>query len=162
MTIDKQAKEHFERMQISSLLIKYFSSIDDKRFDLNIIESTFTSDARIVKPNGSETIGHNNILNTNKNSFARFKATHHVTTDYIIDILRDTATVRANLTGMHLWADDEKNPMLSGKNFHAGNVLTANVIKVDNNWRISELIYRNVWRTGEGMSEMAKFAHPKE
>jgi hypothetical protein len=150
----------FEKLQVSELLSRYFSAIDDKHFELDIIEATFTADARILRPNGSETVGHGNILEVNRKSFARFKATHHVSSDHIIDIAGDTATVRANLTGMHLWADDENNPSLNGKHFYAGIVLTAKAVKADNSWRISELAYRNIWRTGDGMAEMAKFIRP--
>ena len=162
MTIEQQIKEHLEKVQISDLLIRYFRSIDDKQFDINIIESTFTGEARIVRPNGSVTFGHENILDVNRKSFARFKATHHVTTDYIIDITGDTAMVRANLTGMHLWAEDENNPIPGNKSFHAGVVITAKATRIENKWRLDELTYRNVWRTGEGISEIAKFALTKD
>jgi SnoaL-like domain len=152
---------YLERAQISDLLIRYFSAIDDKRLDLSIIESTFTGDAHIMRPNGSALVRHKNILDSQKISFARFKATHHVTTDYIIDINDDKAAIRANLTAMHLWADNENNPALNNKHFLAGAIIFAKAVKINNNWRISELVNKNVWRTGEGMSEMAKYERPK-
>ena len=155
-------EEYLERLRINDLFTRYYAAIDDKQFDVNIIKAIFTGDARIIKPNGLGTLGCDNINDANKKSFARFKATHHVTSDYIIDIAGDTASVRANLTGMHLWADDERNPTPNNKHFYAGIVLAAKVNLVNNNWLISELVYRNVWRTGEGLAEMAKFGRPKE
>jgi hypothetical protein len=152
---------YFEKTQISDLLIRYFSAIDDKRLDLSIIETTFTNDVRILRPNGSVLVGHKNILDSQKTSFERFKATHHVTTDYIIDVNEKIATIRTNLTAMHLWADDDNNPSLNNKHFLAGAIVFAKVIKIDNKWRISELVNKNVWRTGDGMSEMANFERPK-
>lgn len=150
-----------ERSLISDLLIQYFSAVDDKNLDLAIVEATFTNEAKIIRPNGSATIGHANILNGHKKSFARFKATHHVITDFIIEIDDVNATVRANLTAMHLWADNEENPALNNKHFLAGGVLSANAVKVSNGWRISELMNRNVWRVGEGMNEMANYERAK-
>ena len=150
-----------ERIEIGDLLVKYFRAIDDKQFDKAIVKATFTNDAQIMRPNGSATIGHDNIFDGHKKSFARFKATHHVITDYIVDINDTLATLRANITAMHLWADNDDNPSLNNKHFLAGGVLTAKAIKVNNDWRISELTNRNVWRTGEGMSEMANFERPK-
>jgi len=161
MTTEGQIKNHFERAQISHLLIRYFRAVDDKRLDIEIIEATFTNDAHIVRRNGSALVGHNDILEGQKKSFARFKATHHVTADYIIDINDNTATIQTNLTAMHLWADDDDNPALNNKHFLAGGILIAKAVKADNSWRICELTNRVVWRTGEGMTEMANFERPK-
>jgi hypothetical protein len=160
-TIETQIKDIIDRAFISDLLIKYFRAIDEKCLDLRIVETTFTNDARIIRPNGSATIGHNNILNGHRKSFVRFKATHHVITDYIIDINDTNATLRANLTAMHWWADNDDNPSLNNKHFLAGAVLSAKAIKTENTWRLCELINRNVWRTGEGMTEMANYERPK-
>jgi len=159
--MEDQIKVHPDKAQISELLIRYFMSIDEKQFTKDIIETTFTTDARILKPNGLVTAGYEEILQSNIRSFSRFKATHHVTTDYLISINGDEAAVRANLTGMHLWADDEANPSLNSKHFYAGIVLTAKAVRTNGDWRISELAYRNIWRTGDGMAEMAKFARPE-
>jgi len=152
---------YFERTQIIELLVRYFSAIDDKCLDLSIIETTFTNEARIKRPNGSALVGHNNILDSQKKSFDRFKATHHVTTDYIIDINDNRAVIRMNLTAMHLWADNVNNPTLTNKHFLAGAIIFAKAIKIDCKWRLSELTNQNVWRTGDGMTEMANFERPQ-
>jgi hypothetical protein len=93
-------------------------------------------------------------------SFARFRATHHVTSDHVIDITADTAQLRANLTAMHLWADDECDPNLLETHFVAGGVLLALAIRTSDGWRISELVNRNTWRSGAGMSAMANYERP--
>lgn len=160
-TTETQILNQIEKDLISDLLIKYFRAIDDKCLDLAIVEATFTKDARIMRPNGSATVGQVGIHDGHKKSFTRFKATHHVITDYIIDINDDVATLRANLTAMHLWADNENTPSLNNKHFLAGAVLSAKAIKTDNIWRLCELTNRNVWRTGEGMTEMANYKRPK-
>ena len=157
-----QIEDILNRACVSDLLTKYFRAIDDKCLELTIIEATFTNDARIIRPNGSATIGHSNIFDGHTKSFNRFKATHHVITDYIIDITGSKATLRANLTAMHLWADNDSNTSLNSKHFLAGGVLTAKAMKINDGWRISELQNRNVWRTGEGMTEMANYEKPKE
>lgn len=149
---------YIEQAQLSDLLTRYFAAIDDKRIELPIVEATFTKDARIERPNGSALVGHDAILNGHLTSFSRFKATHHVITDYVINIQDDSATIRTNLTAMHVWAD--ANASLAGKHFLAGAVLTAKALKAGNQWRISELANRNVWRTGDGMQEMATYERP--
>lgn len=160
--MEEKFKEIVERTQISDLLIRYFKAIDDKQLDKKIVEATFTVDAKIVKPNGAVSIGHDNILDGQIKSFARFRATQHTTSDFIIEFSNDKATIRTNLTAMHVWADIVENPSLDGKHFHAGGVLLTKAIRTDNQWRISEWVFCNVWRTGEGMNEMAKFGKPKD
>ncbi len=160
--MEEQLKEIIERTIISDLHIRYFKAIDDKLLDKKIVELTFTSDAQIVKPNGAVSIGPDNILDGQIKSFERFQATQHTTSDFVIEIHNDQATIRMNLTAMHVWADIAENPSLKGKYFHAGGVLLTKAIKTNGQWQINEWVFRNVWRKGEGMSEMAKFARPKE
>lgn len=160
--MEEQLKEIIERAKISALHIRYFRAIDEKQLDKKIVEATFTAEAQIVKPNGAVSIGYDNILDGQLKSFARFQATQHTTSDFIIELDNDKATIRTNLTAMHVWADIDENPTLKGKHFHAGGVLLTKAIKTNNQWKISEWVFRNVWRTGEGMDEMAKFARPKE
>ena len=46
----------------------------------------------------------------------------------------------------HVWADN--------KYFLADGVFSAKAIKMDNQWRISDLRNNVVWRTGDGMKKM--------
>jgi hypothetical protein len=155
--MEKQLNEIIERMQIADLLTRYFAAVDDKCLDLDIVKATFTSDAKLIRPDGSEMIGQENILDSHTKSFARFKATHHVITNFIVDINYNIATLRSNIIANHMWTDNEDNPSLNNKHFLADGVFSAKAIKVDNQWRISELRNNVVWRTGDGMKEMLDF-----
>ena len=160
--MEEQLKHILERTQISDLLIRYFAAVDDKRIDMEIVKATFTTSARIIRPDGTAIIGQENILDGHSKSFARFKATHHVITNVIVDIKNDTATLRSNIIANHLWADDENNPSLNNKHFLADGVFSAQAIKINNDWRISELRNRVVWRTGDGMKEILNFGRSKD
>ena len=162
MTTEEQLQEIIERTEITDLLIRYFAAVDDKCIDMEIVKATFTSDAKIMRPDGTAIVGQENILDGHTKSFARFKATHHVITNFIVDIKNDTATLRSNIIANHLWADNENNPSLNSKNFLADGVFSAKAIKVDNHWRISELKNHVIWRTGEGMKEILNFGRSKD
>ncbi|HEV8504075.1 MAG TPA: nuclear transport factor 2 family protein [Chitinophagaceae bacterium] len=157
MTTEEQQKEIVEKTQITDLVIRYFAALDDKRLDMDIVKATFTSEAKIIRPDDSEIVGPENILDGHLKSFARFKASHHVITNFIVDISTDTATLRSNVIANHLWADNENNPSLNNKYFLADGVLSAKAIKVNDHWRISELKNRVIWRTGDGMKEILNF-----
>jgi hypothetical protein len=48
-------------------------------------------------------VGSADILASQTESFARFRATQHVASEHVIDVDGDTATLRADLIAMHLW-----------------------------------------------------------
>jgi hypothetical protein len=162
MTTEEQLKEIIERTEIADLLIRYFAAVDDKALDLKIAEATFTSDAKIIRPDNAEIVGQKQILDGHLKSFARFKATHHVMTNFIVDINNDKATLRCNVIANHMWAENKDDPSLNNKNFLADGVFSAKAIKVDNQWRIVELKNRVVWREGEGMKEILNFGRSKD
>jgi hypothetical protein len=159
--MEEQLNGIIERIQIADLLTRYFAAVDDKRIDMHIITATFTSEAKIIRPDGSEMVGRENILDGHTKSFARFKATHHVITNFIVDIDNNRATLRSNIIANHIWADNEDNPSLNNKYFLADGVFSAKAIKVDGQWRIRELSNNVVWRTGDGMKEMLNFFKQK-
>ena len=160
--MEEQLKEIIEKTQITDLVIRYFAAVDDKCLDMGIVKATFASDAKIIRPDNSEIVGQENILDGHLKSFARFKATHHVITNFIVDIYDTIATLRSNIIANHVWADDETNPSLNNKYFLADGVFSGKAIKVDNQWRISELKNNVVWRTGDGMKEMLNFVKCSE
>ena len=162
MTAEEKLKEIVEKTQITDLLIRYLASVDEKCIDIEIVRATFTSDAKIIRPDDAEIVGQENILDGHLKSFARFKATHHVTTNFIVNINNDSATLRSNLIANHLWADNENNPSLNNKYFLANGITLAKAIKVDNNWRINELRTIIIWRTGDGMKEILNFGRSKD
>lgn len=156
MTTEEQIKIIVEKKQISDLLTRYFAAIDDKQLDEKIAEAIFSIDAKIVRPDDVVIIGSENIFNAHKKSFDKFKATHHLFSNFLIDINNDRATLRANLIANHIWKGKKDNPSLDGKYFLANGVFYAKAKKIDEIWFLYELRNRIVWRTGDGMAEMIK------
>ena len=138
------------------LISRYFAAVDDKRLSAAVVGSTFLADGRVVRPNGAALVGHDEILERQQESFARFRATHHVITDHIVDLHDATAHVRANVTAMHLWKAEECDANALESYFLAGSVLEAVAAHAPDGWRIRDLSVRNVWRTGSGWSSMLR------
>jgi hypothetical protein len=88
------------------------------------MEAVFTAGGRMTRPNGASLTGPQAIAASLGESFARFRATHHVSSDHVIDLDRDSARIRANLTAMHLWADAERDPNTLQTHFLAGGYST--------------------------------------
>jgi hypothetical protein len=134
-------------MEISTLLSVYFAAIDDKCLDAEVIAATFLPEGRVVRPDGVALTGHAEILAGQNESFARFRATHHMLTDHIVTRSGDTAHLRANLQAMHLWNDAGNSAELQ-THFVAGGVLRATAELTPDGWRLRELTMRPAWRTG--------------
>lgn len=157
MTPGAQQNEMLEKMKITELILRYFAAIDDKCLSLELAKNTFATTGKIIRPDDLEINGPEQILAAHQKSFARFKATHHVITNLIVGLDGATAVLRSNVIANHVWAHSESNPALNNKNFLADGVMTAKAIKVNDQWRISELKNRVIWREGDGMKEILNF-----
>jgi hypothetical protein len=143
-----------DRGEITSLLSRYYAVIDDNRIDLAAMESVFTASGRLTRPDGTSTVGPEAIAAAQAVSFARFRSTHHVSSDHVIDLDGDSARLRANLIAMHLWSDEERDPNRLQGHFVAGGVIHAVAARTSRGWRLSDLSLRNSWRTGSGYPAM--------
>ena len=147
-----------DRAEITSLVSRYFSAIDDKRLDRATMAAVFTASGRLTRPNGPSLVGPEALAAGQSESFARFRATHHVSSDHIIDLDGDSARLRANLIAMH----QERDPNTLQTHFLAGGVLHALVVRTNRGWQLSELSLRNTWRTGSGYAARCSRPGDKE
>lgn len=148
-----------DRTQISELLNRYCSFVDDKCFNIVAVEATFTPNGRYVRPNGSAAVGPEAIASEAK-TFSRFRAMQHVTSDHIIDLEGDIARLRANMIAMHLWSEEESDPRSLQTHFVAGGVFEAAAVRTADGWRFKELKSRITWRTGSGMAAVGMIGSP--
>jgi len=54
VTTKEQLNEIVEKTHVTDLLIRYFAAVDDKCLDPEIVKATFTSDAKIIRPDSTE------------------------------------------------------------------------------------------------------------
>jgi hypothetical protein len=146
--------DYEQKFAINELLIRYFRALDEKDFALETMESIFTSDVRIERPNGSILNGPADILSNQKESFGRFKATQHLLVGCDVRLDEATAQVRGNVIALHLWADGFGEPDKDDNYFLAGGVVTAKAGRTNSGWRISALKNDVVWRRGTGFKTL--------
>ena len=142
------------KFAVNELLIRYFRALDEKDFTRETVESIFTGDVNIVRPNGSVLHGPADILSNQKESFTRFKATQHLLIGCDVRLDDVTAHIRGNLVALHLWADGYGEPGKDDNYFVAGGVLTAKADRTNSGWRISALKNDVVWRRGTGLKQL--------
>lgn len=149
------------REQIVELIDRYLAAVDDKRLDQAIVDATFAPGGKMVRPDDSELVGPKVICEEQNESFARFRATHHVITDFVVDMQPDRARVRANLTATHLWGPGQGDPIALESYFTGGGVLTVEVARLEEGWRIERWSTRIVWRAGSALGMMRGAGRPQ-
>jgi hypothetical protein len=152
--MERFEEDQSPKAQIVELINRYFAAVDDRCLDVALAETTFAPDGKIVRPNGAELVGPAVICEAQNESFARFRATQHVMTNYVVDLVGEHAHVRANVIATHLWAPGQGDPNALESHFTAGGVITADVVRLERGWRITALENRVVWRTGSGFVQM--------
>lgn len=143
-----------DRVEITDLISRYLGAIDDRQLDRTTLEGIFAEGGRLTRPRGASLIGPEEIATGQSESFARFMATHHVSSDHVVDLDGDSARIRANLIAMHLWAEQARDPNSLQTYFLAGGVLHALAVRTCRGWRLGELSLRNTWRTGTGYNSI--------
>jgi ketosteroid isomerase-like protein len=126
----------------------FFRALDEKHVDGSYFRQILTEDALVIRPNGATTVGLANIVDGFARSFGRFEATQHLLTGHHVDVDGDTAAVRANLVAIHIWNDHPVEATMLDRSFTAGGVITADLRRFPDGWRISKTENRVIWRAG--------------
>jgi hypothetical protein len=155
----KDSSNYTSALAITEVVNRYFATLDERKLDVVTLKGIFTTDAKIVRPHGSITVGPQAIGESHAENFSRFRATQHIATGLIITHVSDTeAHFRGNLVSMHLWAEGQGDPAVDPNEnyFLAGGVITGRVSLFSDGWRIAEMANHVVWRRGTGFQQMLK------
>jgi|GEM_PF-953979 len=138
---------------------RYFAALDEKKFGIETMKGFFSSDAKIVRPNGAVTTGPQAIGESHARTMSHFRATQHVPGNLIVTSMTGTeAHFRANITAMHVWAEGQGDPK-AGPNdnyFLAGGILSGKARLQEGEWRIAEMTNDVVWRRGTGFDQLRR------
>jgi SnoaL-like domain len=159
--MERPEEDQWPKAQIVELINRYFAAVDDKCLDFPLAESTFAPEGKVVRPNGEELVGPAAICEGQNESFARFRVTQHVMTNHVVEMEGEHARVRANVISTHLWAPGQGDPSALESHFTAGGVITVEVARLEQGWRITRLENRVVWRTGSGFVQILATGRPR-
>jgi ketosteroid isomerase-like protein len=147
-----------EKVEIAELVSRYLAALDQKQFERAAMSALFTSDARVVRPNGNVMLGPQAIGEGHARSLSRFRATQHLVSGFIVEPAEGEgeARFRTNLVAVHLWADGHGDPDVAPNDnqFVAGGVLSGRAARGPDGWKLAELSNLPTWRRGTGMQQM--------
>lgn len=137
-----------EALKVIAVVNRYFRALDEKHFDESHFRQIFTSEARVVRPDDTSTVGPLAIAESHVRNFSRFEASQHLLAGHDVAIDGESASLRANLVAIHLWKDRHDITSMSDRSFTAGGVVSADLRRTPAGWLIDEIANRVIWRTG--------------
>jgi hypothetical protein len=149
-----------DRAAIGDLIDRFARDLDDftlagRPFDTAWVRAYFTDDASVDYPVGAAQGAEAIAELIDGQGMAPFQRTHHVTTNYVLDLDADgdvdRADVRFNLIATHVHAEDVRprrgDP--PGAHFTVGDYYEAEVVRTPAGWRFHRHVLHVTWTEGQ-------------
>ncbi|HET6508993.1 MAG TPA: nuclear transport factor 2 family protein [Baekduia sp.] len=140
-TLEEQVRWLLDRAAINDLLVEHARCLDDKDWDG--LQALFTEDGYLQLPFGR--IEADAMGSTSATHLDSYFATHHMSSNYAIELDGDTANARSYFSAAHvpssedLWAHGD-----------IGGWYQTTFRRVDGRWRIATIDETFLWRIGRG------------
>ncbi|MGV9318983.1 nuclear transport factor 2 family protein [Streptomyces sp. NPDC003660] len=143
-----ERRDHFE---ISALISGFFRALDERKFEEGWAGAFFTDDVRTTTPVG--TAEGADAVRLTEEALGRFKATLHLSADVVVRRAPGARTAdaswNAHMTHVHLDSTLRARGAGAHPLFTVGGVWEGGFRRTDSGWRMSRMLVRPVWTTGE-------------
>ena len=143
-----QVRRLTDRAEIGDLIDRFSRDLDDytaagRPFDVGWVRRYFTEDASVSYPVGTATGAAAVSALIDGTGMAPFARTHHVTTNYVLDLDDDAdrVPVRFNLIATHVHRD-------GGDSFTVGDYYDGEVVRTGDGWRFARQGLTVTWVDG--------------
>ncbi|MEV5153038.1 nuclear transport factor 2 family protein [Streptomyces werraensis] len=137
----RQVRALTDRAAVTDLISRYLRSLDEGVLDDEWARAFHTEDVVAEMPIGTVR-GRDAVLDRVRRGMALFDRTVHLSTNDVVEIDGDRATVRGAQLSTHVLADGSQEVFVS-----AGHTETE-LVRTDEGWRISATALRVVWTRG--------------
>lgn len=154
-SLRRQVQVLTDRADISDLIDRFSRDLDDytlhgQSFDVDWVRSYFTETASVEYPVGNAIGAEDIAALVDGRGMAPFQRTHHVTTNYLLDLDNARATVRFNLIATHVYAEEARQQLgeQPGARFTVGDYYEGEVVRTEAGWRFSRQSLTVAWTDG--------------
>jgi hypothetical protein len=133
-------QELTDRAELAELVTRQSLWLDERRFD--DAGAIFTEDASVVTQ-GGRSQGLDDIARQAERVHTRFDRTQHVTSNVLIDLDGDRATVKANLIAAFVHDPAPEPALMVGERYH------FEAVRTPRGWRFSRVEITPLWRSDE-------------
>jgi hypothetical protein len=134
-------QELADRADLIDLVARLGRWLDERRFDDG--DEIFTDDATVETP-GGRAQGRQALTAQARRNHIRYDRTQHVTSNILVDLDGDRATVRSNLIATFVRDSATSEPALT-----IGERYRFQAVRGPEGWRFSKIEVTPVWRSGE-------------
>ncbi|WP_053700558.1 nuclear transport factor 2 family protein [Streptomyces sp. NRRL F-5755] len=132
------------KAEIAELFDRYVLALDYDELDEEWARGIFSDDVLIEFP-VSQHDGINGLVEYHQKALSMWARTHHVNTQSIVSIEGDRATIRANMTSVHVHHERAGE---AREHYVSGTYVTGDAVRTDRGWRLSRLSFDLIWKTG--------------
>lgn len=132
-----------DRAELAQLCDRYVLHLDRDRDSDEWLPAVFTADAHLTFPFG-EYRGMAGLAEFQEMARVNVDRTHHVGSNYDIELDGDTASVRAHLMAVHVFRREDPHT-----HFAIGGHYQATAVRTVDGWRFSRLVFDLVWNAGQ-------------
>ncbi|MEU0507274.1 nuclear transport factor 2 family protein [Nocardia sp. NPDC005998] len=144
-TTQRQLRELVDRNEITALVDRLGSTLDEGRFD--DFRAIYTADATAKTP-GGRADGVDALIAQASRNHTDDKRVQHFISNVIIDLHGDTADVRANLIATFSPTVTAEPRTAPEPQFTLGEVYRFDAVRTAEGWRLSRVETTPVWSTG--------------
>jgi hypothetical protein len=132
-----------DRAELAGLCDRYATHLDKNRHSDSWLDTVFTEDAVVTFPMGQYK-GMAGLVRFQEMARTTFERTHHLSSNYDIELDTDQARIGAHLMAAHVPHRDDL-----GHHFTIGGHYEALAVRTTHGWRLRELTFDLVWTAGD-------------
>jgi hypothetical protein len=132
-----------DRAELARLCDRYATHLDKNRHSDSWLDTVFTEDAMVTFPMGQYK-GMEGLARFQEMARTTCERTHHISSNYDIELDTDQAQIRAHLMAAHVFHRDDL-----GHHFTIGGHYEAEAVRTPHGWRIRQLMFDLVWTAGD-------------
>ena len=134
----------WSKAEIGELLDRYVLGLDYDKLDDEWTAELFSDDVVIEFPVSRHT-GIDGLAEYHRRALAMWAETHHLNTPSVVSVSGDRATLRANMTSVHVHHEREGEIR---PHYVSGTCVTGDAVRTERGWRLSRLSFDLIWKTG--------------
>lgn len=139
----RQVRELADRYEIAALISRLDQLLDEQRFD--DLRSVYTDDVTVDFPmSAGQVQGVDVLADFGRRRFAAFERTQHLSTNHLIELDGDRATVRVDQISIHV-----QRAEAPGSHFDAGVVDRFEAVRTTDGWRLARAQAGPIWTSGD-------------
>jgi hypothetical protein len=144
MTVEDQVRWLYERMHISGLLLRFARALDTKNWPAYI--NLYDDDGVLVLP--WKTVIRSELASTLSTTLSGFQATHHISSNHVIDIDGDCARSNSYMQAVHVLKSGDTTTKWT-----AGGWYDNEYRKTAAGWKFTRVKLSVLWESGSRPTE---------